>query len=79
MPTSTSTFPNKRYDRHGAPRDCPAADWTARRTASYTELQRGLAASLAPYVSDDDQNLTREQFLRTVASRIADDLAHKTW
>ena len=74
--TTNSTFPNEKFDRHGTPRDCPAADWTCKRTASYSGMQRALAASLVPYVSDDDVELTREQFLRTVISRIEDDLKH---
>ena len=42
-----STYPSAKLDRHGTPRDCPAADWTRKRLASYTALQRALAASLA--------------------------------
>jgi len=34
-----------------------------------------LAASLVAYVSDDDIQLTRDQFLRRVINRIVDDLS----
>jgi len=79
MPSCSSTFPNERFDRHGTPRNCPATEWPAKRLVSYSALARGLAASLVPYVSEDDVDLTREQFIRTVASRISDDLEHKTF
>lgn len=69
-----TTYPDAHYDRHGVPRDCPATDWPVRRLTSYSRLQRGLAASLVPYVSDDDASSTREQFLREVVARIQLDL-----
>jgi hypothetical protein len=77
--STPSTYPSPKLDRHGTPRDCPAADWTCKRLASYTGLQRALAASLVPYVTEDDCELTREQFLWVVASRISDDLIYKTF
>lgn len=74
MTMNSSTYPNAKFDRHGTPRDCPAADWACKRLASYTALQRGLAASLVCYVSEDDVDLTRKEFLATVAARIEMDL-----
>lgn len=73
-----SKYPNEKLTRHGTPRDIPAAKWTCMKTASYSGLQYGLAASLVCYVSDNDATLTREQFLGIVADRIADDLKYKT-
>ena len=73
-----STYPDAQYDRHGVSRDVPAAEWSTRRLGSYSRLARGLAASLVPYVSEDDVELTREQFLRTVVDRIEMDLRDKT-
>lgn len=77
--TCSSTFPNEEFDRHGTPRGVPAADWQCKRIASYSAMERGLAASLVPYVSGDDVEMTREQFLRIVMTRIADDLEHHTF
>jgi hypothetical protein len=78
MSMNNSMYPDEHFDRHGTPRGSPAAQWPCKRTASYSGLQRGLALSLVPYVSEEDFDLTREEFLRTVASRIADDLQHGT-
>lgn len=74
MTMNDSTYPDDSFDRHGTPRDVAAADWPCKRTASYTRLERGLAASLVPYVSGDDSVLTRVEFLRTVVARIETDL-----
>jgi hypothetical protein len=74
-----STYPDDKRDRHGALRNTQAADWAHRRFASYSGVQYGLAASLVPYVSDDDKPLTREQFLRVIVMRIEDDLKYKTF
>lgn len=75
--------PNYRIDenttRHLTPRNVPAARWASMQTASYDDMQRGLALSLVPYVSGDDAELTREQFLRMVMTRIADDLHYGTF
>ena len=38
------------------------------------DAKRGLALSLASYVSDDDVELDRKTFLRSVCDRITDDL-----
>jgi len=71
---TNSTFPDADFDRHGAPRDVPAADWPVRRTASYTRMQRGLAASLVPYTSTEDHADDRRTFLENVVARIHHDL-----
>lgn len=73
-----STYPNEQWTRHRTPR-VPAATWGCISVASYTDMQYGLATSLVPYVSGDDVELTREQFLRAVIARIESDLACNTW
>lgn len=74
----SSNYPDEKFDKHGIPR-VAAGKFAVQRTASFSMMERGLAISLAVYVSGDDADLSREQFLRTVISRIEDDLAHGTF
>lgn len=69
-----STYPNDKFDRHGTPRNTPAADWHDKRIASYSQLARGLATSLVPYVSEEDICHDRRTFLEIVRDRIEMDL-----
>lgn len=69
-----STYPDDKRDRHRTHRGVPAMDWPTKRTSSYSADQRALAASLVPYVSDDDVELSRNEFLLTVADRIVSDV-----
>lgn len=55
------------------------AAWEPAERQSISSTQKALAKSLACYVTGDDIVLTREQFLRTVAGRIADDLFDSTF
>lgn len=68
-----TVYLNKSWDRHGIPRNVPAADWPCKH-ARYSQLERGLAASLVPYVSGDDATMSRIEFLETVIARIEQDL-----
>lgn len=74
-----STYPSELIDRHGTLRYCKACEWSVKHTASYSMALRALAASLVPYVGEDDAQLTREQFLSIVVDRIQDDLKYRTW
>ena len=73
-----SNYPDENYDRNRIPR-VPAAQFATIRTASFDRMQEGLARSLACYVSADDAELDRVSFLRTVISRMQDDLEHGTY
>ena len=69
-----SAYPDEKYDRHGIPRikaTETALPWTYRHLS---RMMRGLAISLACYVSEDDATLRRREFLEMIRDRIELDL-----